>query len=87
MAEEIDGKYRVNGGGSIVKENGDPLPQDEPRMLFRGKDKLLPQLLEHYKQLCQEAGSPSEQIEGIQERLNIIKDWQSKNPDKVKVPD
>ena len=82
---QIDGKYQTSG--DITKLDGTPIPQDEPLILFRGKDKLLPRLLEQYKQLCQDGGSPQGQIELLQQRIDEIKVWQDNNQDKVKIPD
>ena len=82
---QIDGKYK--NSGDITKLDGTPIPVDEPLILFRGKDKLLLPLLEHYKELCAANGSPTALLEILQERMDIIKDWQAANPDKLKIPD
>ena len=82
---QIDGKYKTDG--VISKNDGTALPEDEPLILFRGQDKLLPQLLEYYNQLCAQSGSPQAQIQAIQERLGAIKKWQVDHPERVKVPD
>lgn len=84
---KIDGKYQTTDSGDITKLDGTPLPADEPLILFRGHDKLLPQLLEHYQQLCGQAGSPERQITLLQQRIDKIKAWQAANPDKLKIPD
>lgn len=82
---QIDGKYQTSG--DITKLDGTPIPQDEPLILFRGKDKLLPMLLEQYKQLCQDGGSPQGQLDLLQQRIDEIKVWQAGNQDRVKIPD
>jgi len=82
---QIDGKYKTDG--SIMKNDGTLLDANEPLMLFRGQDKLLPELLEYYNQLCAQSGSPQAQIQAIQERLGAIKKWQADHPERVKVPD
>lgn len=82
---QIDGKYQTSG--DITKLDGTPIPLDEPLILFRGKDKLLPQLLEKYAALCQEAGSPEQQLTLLRKRIDEINDWQTNHQDKVKVPD
>jgi hypothetical protein len=82
---QIDRKYQTSG--DITKVDGTPIPTDEPLILFRGKDKLLPQLLEDYRRLCEEAGSPSEHLTALDEQIKTIKSFQAANTDKVKVPD
>lgn len=82
---QIDGKYKTDG--TITKIDGTPLPDDEPLILFRGQDKLLPKLLEYYNALCTSAGSPATQIEAINQRITVIKSWQDAHPERVKTPD
>ena len=82
---QIDGKYKTDG--NITKLDGTPIPDDEPLVLFRAKDKLLPQLLEEYKKLCQDAGCQSQQVETLGPLTQQVRDWQVANPDKVKLPD
>lgn len=82
---QIDGKYKTDG--NITKLDGTPIPDDEPLILFRAKDKLLPQLLEDYKKLCQDAGCQPQQIETLVPLIQQVKDWQTANQAKVKLPD
>ena len=82
---QIDGKYKTDG--NITKLDGTPIPDDEPLVLFRAKDKLLPQLLEDYKKLCQDGGCQAQQVETLGPLIQQVKDWQAANQDKVKLPD
>ncbi len=82
---QIDGKYKTDG--NITKIDGTPIPDDEPLVLFRAKDKLLPQVLENYKKLCQDAGCQPQQVETLSPLIQQVKDWQTANQDKVKLPD
>jgi len=82
---QIDGKYKTDG--DITKLDGTPVPDDEPLVLFRAKDKLLPQLLEDYNKLCQDAGCQVQQVESLGPLIQQVKDWQAANQDKVKLPD
>ena len=82
---QIDGKYKTDG--NVTKLDGTPIPDDEPLVLFRAKDKLLPQLLGDYKKLCQHAGCPDQQVATITPLIQQVKDWQATHQDKVKLPD
>lgn len=82
---QIDGKYKTSG--DITKLDNTPIPEDEPLILFRGKDKLLPELLAYYQELCRKAGSPEHQLQLLEERIGTIKEWQTAHPDRLKVPD
>lgn len=82
---QIDGKYKTDG--NITKIDGTPIPDDEPLVLFRAKDKLLPQVLENYKKLCQGASCQPRQVETLGPLIQQVKDWQTANSGKVKLPD
>lgn len=66
----IDSKY-----GRVTTERGDIAP-DEPVVVFRSKDKLLPQVLEAYRDLCVQMGSPRHHVEGIEQTLDTVLAWQ-----------
>lgn len=75
----IDVKY-----GRVTTELGD-FGEDEPVIVFRAKDKLLPNVLAHYMQVCIMAGSPRHHLSIILDTIARVRDWQSQNP--TKVPD
>ena len=80
---KIGGKYQTSG--DLTKLDGTPIPDDEPVLLFRAKDALLPKLLEHYLELCMEAGSPEEHLSDLREQIDLIRDWQGAHS--AKTPD
>jgi hypothetical protein len=69
----IDGKY-----GRVVTARGD-IGKDEPVVVFRAQDKLLPHLLRVYRQLCLDAGSPELHLRAIDDTLANVEGWQSTN--------
>lgn len=81
---QLDAKFKTSG--DLTKLDGTPIPDDEPVILFRGNDKLLPKVLEHYKQLCTEAGSPANHLNLIDEKIDRVNNWQS-NAKTVHIPD
>ena len=81
---QIDGKYQTSG--VITKLDGTPVPDDEPLILFRAQDRLLPELLDLYVQLRQQAGSSAEGIAALQKHVDKIKRWQRQNPDRTRIP-
>lgn len=81
----IDGKYQTDG--TLTKNDGTPIPDDEPLMLFRGKDQLLPDVVEYYADMCEAAGSPEEHVQTLREKADNIRAWQNDNPDSAKIPD
>lgn len=75
----IDNKY-----GQVVVP-GSTIAEDEPVVVFRGKDKLLPALLQKYAAMCRDAGSPEHHIDLIQDSYEQLVAWQAENV--TKVPD
>lgn len=75
----VDKKY-----GRVTLEHGN-IGENEPVIVFRAQDKLLPQVLAHYHMLCMHAGSPMRHLRLVAERFHEIKAWQSLYD--TKVPD
>lgn len=66
----IDRKY-----GAVTLERGS-VAADEPVVVFRAQDRLLPDLLDVYEEMCELAGSPPAHLEGIRATRERIVDWQ-----------
>lgn len=77
----FDGKY-----GRITTERLE-IPEDEPVMLFRGRDRILPEVIRDYAARCQEAGSPEYHVQLTLSAAARIEQWQTEHPDRVKTPD
>lgn len=75
----IDNKY-----GRVTLEHGN-IGDDEPVVVFRAQDKLLPKVLAYYRLFCWKAGSPAVHLALIDDTLRIIERWQKHN--NVKVPE
>jgi hypothetical protein len=89
----IDGKYSVrawNGTagplGIIKNVTGDPIPEDEPLFLFRAKDQLAIQVLQYYRELCLQTGSPAEHLRGIDGEIQVFTDFAQRHPERMKQP-
>lgn len=73
----IDNKY-----GRVQLERGN-IGDDEPVVVFRAQDRLLPNLLKIYKVLCEIAGSPQRHLDLIHDSAMKIKGWQIRNTTKT----
>jgi hypothetical protein len=60
---------------------------DEPVVVFRARDEVLPFILAAYYGLCRKAGSNPYHLELIETTLEEIVSWQRKNASLVHVPD
>lgn len=66
----IDMKY-----GRVTLQYGS-VPDDEPVVVFRARDALLPELLAFYALFCTRAGSPRGHLDLINDRREQIEAWQ-----------
>jgi len=73
----IDLKY-----GRVTMEKGD-VGEDEPVIVFRAQDSLLPKLLSHYLYLCINAGSPNHHLNAILNVRQFIMNWQKNHHTQV----
>lgn len=77
----IENKY-----GRVTTERGN-IGEDEPVVVFRAQDILLPELMLWYKDRCRWKGSPQEHLDRITDTWRKIVDWQAAHPTITKVPD
>lgn len=80
MANNVDLKY-----GEVTTEYGNFI-DGEPVIVFRCRDEQLPNMLRHYRSLCQQAGSPTFHLELIENSLARVEEWQAQNLSEVIVP-
>lgn len=71
--------------GKVTTEHG-TIGEDEPVFVFRGRDRLLPEVIKFYWQVCQMNGSPQHHLDLIEEGHNVIAAWQKEHSDEVRVP-
>lgn len=77
----IDGKY-----GRVILEHGN-IGEDEPVVVFRAQDALLPKLLAYYHLFCLKAGSPKRHLDLILKTRETVMNWQNEgSPLRVRVP-
>lgn len=72
--------------GNVTTDHGE-IPDDEPVIVFRGRDRLLPEVLAKYMSLCEGAGSPQRHVDIVAESRRQIMSWQAENPEKTRTPD
>lgn len=73
----IDNKY-----GRVTTEKGS-LGEDEPVIVFRAKDALLPALLAEYRHLCELSGSPERHLTLIDRSRQDVIRWQTEHHHQV----
>jgi hypothetical protein len=73
----IDNKY-----GQVIVPNS-TIGENEPVVVFRAQDKLLPDLLKVYRIMCKLAGSPERHLDLIHDSAEKVRAWQAENFTKV----
>jgi hypothetical protein len=66
--------------------NGTIIPEDEPTILFRGRDRLAVPMLEFYYQLCKNDGATDYQLGTMDFMINKFKQFSVDNPQTMKQP-
>jgi hypothetical protein len=74
----IDPKYE-----RVTLERQRNIGDDEPVIVFRAQDRLLPKLLKVYRYFCELAGSPENHLLAVDDAARRIKAWQAENPTKT----
>jgi hypothetical protein len=77
----VDSKY-----GMVTTAHGD-IPEDEPVIVFRGRDAMVPSMLDYYLAQCQAHGSPQRHIDLVTHSKEKIEAWQRDHPDRTRQPD
>jgi len=87
MIKRIDNKHSVTEDGTIIKtSNGAPIPDHEPKILFRGRDRLAIPMLQHYLALCLQNGCTPYQEQSMRAMIAEFEDFQRKFPASMKQP-
>jgi hypothetical protein len=61
--------------GKVTTERGD-IGENEPVIVFRAQDVLLPKLLAYYHLFCLRAGSPRRHLDLILDSRETVEAWQ-----------
>ena len=84
----IDPKFHIEPQtGAIVKtSNGEPIPDDEPLMLFRARDHNALPMLQEYRKICVADGCNNFQLAAIDNRIAAFENFAMDHPDRMKQP-
>lgn len=76
-------KYDAVDGKIVNRATGKPIPDDEPIIIFRAKDKYAVMAMVEYLDYCQD----DQHRKVIAGRIKDFMDFGRKNPDRMKEPD
>lgn len=87
MIKRIDNKHSVTDNGTIIKtSNGSPIPDHEPKILFRGRDKLAIPMLQFYLGLCIQDGCTQYQEESMRSMIKEFENFRDSFSASMKQP-
>ncbi len=90
MMQPIDPKYGVDwldGEVKIIKiATREPIPDDEPLILFRARDHHAIAMLRYYRNLCANDGCTDFHMKGIDNRLSAFEEFAVNHPERMKQP-
>ena len=87
VKRKIDLKHHVDDQFQIVKTgNGVPIPEAEPLILFRARDRLAVPMLRAYRQLCVDDGCNDFQLGQIDELIARFEAFARENRATMKQP-
>ena len=84
--KRIDNKHHLQGEQIVKTGNGVPIPDDEPVILFRARDRLAIPMLRFYRELCVADGCTEFQLQSLDDMMRRFEDFATKNPDAMKQP-
>jgi hypothetical protein len=87
MMKRIDNKHSVTDTGVIIKtSNGAPIPDHEPKILFRGRDKFAIPMMQFYLSLCMQDGCTPYQEQSMRAMIKEFEEFRDKFPASMKQP-
>ena len=94
--KQIDPKYGIKvvsqekraGPVAIIVQNftGVEIPEDEPLILFRARDRHALRMLCYYRTLCAADACTEFHLAGIDDRIKAFSDFAAQHPDRMKQP-
>ena len=83
----IDGKFGIDEQYRIVKlSNGEPIPDDEPLFLLRGRDRLAIRTLRFYHDESREDGCNDYHFSALDPAVETFRKFAQEHPERMKQP-
>lgn len=79
---QIDEKFSVDGDQIIKTVTGEVVPETEPTILYRGRDRLALPMLRFYRELCRKDGATAYQLESMDRMIEKFQKYADENPTK-----
>lgn len=81
-----DGKYEARDGQIVKKTTGEPIPEDEPIFILRGRDRLAFYAISRYRDLAHDDGCSPYHMKGVADALQAFAEYRATHEDRMKQP-
>lgn len=82
----IDPRFHIEGDQIVKTSNNAIVPEEEPLMLFRARDRLALDVLRLYRRLCIADLCTPYQLEGVDNRIAAFEEFALKYRERMKQP-
>jgi hypothetical protein len=79
---QIDEKHSIDGDRIIKTATQEEIPDAEPVILFRARDRLALPMLEFYRSLCADDGATDYQLQSMDRMIEKFEKYAAENPTK-----
>jgi hypothetical protein len=83
---DIDRRFKIENNRVVKKSNGEILPLDEPKLLFRARDWLALPALRHYRELAVADGCNDYLLGLLDENIADFERFANEHPERMKQP-
>lgn len=83
---KLNDMFHIDGERLIKTSNSQPVPEDEPLFILRGRDKLAIAVISLYREHCRDNGTPTDRLEELANVINKFEQFADERSDKLKLP-
>lgn len=81
--KKLDAKFY----GEIRKVKDDSIVPNDEYVVFLAKDTAFAQVLPLYRNICQQLGCDTEQLQAVDRMIDRMRMWRAANTGRLKIPD
>lgn len=86
LPKPLTGKFVIYKNRICKKDTLEPIPEEEPVFILRGRDKFAIRLLRFFDSLCREDGATEWQLNVNKETLGAFERFAREHPERMKQP-
>ena len=83
---KVNSRFHIENGRLIKTSNGEPIPQEEPVIILRGRDHLALPLMEHYREMCVKDGCNDYFLEEVDKSIEEFRQFKIQYYNRMKQP-